>query len=370
MNMIAVKTNNHRLNLNNFDCVLMLTWSNWESEMPSNRFHFASRLAKKIPVLFVQPDLKQPSIRAVSTKIPNLYVIKIFQNYGPIQNELLHRFLDSRRFDCPLLWIYNTNFVNFLVSKPFPCTLYHATEDYLCDDFLTGKGTEKIKTDLLKILENIDLAIAVSKGVMESLRTKGHFKKPVLLSTNGCDCKFWNTGRKLIPSITRNGDTKIALYQGGISRKIDFDLLDFLTNQQDWKFWFCGNEISDSSTWKKIRQKPNVLFFGCRLPLEIKKMSSKATIGIVPFVKNDWIVNRSFPLKVFEYLGAGLPVITTPINALEPYEGSIIFADSYEKFQREMNLAVSRKNNRNEMSNRTQLALNQDYARKFNKLVA
>ena len=39
-----------------FDAVVMLTWSDWHREPRSNRFHYATRFARHLPVYFVQPD--------------------------------------------------------------------------------------------------------------------------------------------------------------------------------------------------------------------------------------------------------------------------------------------------------------------------
>ena len=42
-----------------FDAIVMLTWSDWFTEPVSNRYHYATRFAKHLPVIFVQPDKEE-----------------------------------------------------------------------------------------------------------------------------------------------------------------------------------------------------------------------------------------------------------------------------------------------------------------------
>ena len=43
------------------DEVVMLTWCEWNSRPRSNHYHYASRFAKQVPVLFVQPNQTRKS---------------------------------------------------------------------------------------------------------------------------------------------------------------------------------------------------------------------------------------------------------------------------------------------------------------------
>lgn len=55
-------------------------------------------------------------------------------------------------------------------------------------------------------------------------------------------------------------------------------------------------------------------------------------MGIIPFAKNEF--NKGvYPLKINEYLAAGLPVVTTDFGYLQDFENVIRIADSTEKFK-------------------------------------
>jgi glycosyltransferase involved in cell wall biosynthesis len=102
-------------------------------------------------------------------------------------------------------------------------------------------------------------------------------------------------------------------YFGNIERRIDFELLKVvILDNPDKSFVFVGPYDPDFiPEW--YHSTPNVTSTG-RLPYEDLPAVLKAfDIAIIPF-KKDEVSNTIFPLKLFEYLGAGKPVICTDFN--------------------------------------------------------
>ena len=60
----------------------------------------------------------------------------------------------------------------------------------------------------------------------------------------------------------------------------------------------------------------------------------------MPSVRSD-LVDSVFPLKLFEYLAAGKPVVATRTEELTPYEHLISLVDTPEEFLAAVRLAVS-----------------------------
>jgi glycosyltransferase involved in cell wall biosynthesis len=51
-------------------------------------------------------------------------------------------------------------------------------------------------------------------------------------------------------------------------------------------------------------------------PAEMARLLGRASVGLVPYLLNDY-TSGVFPMKVYEYLAAGLPVVTTALPSLE-----------------------------------------------------
>ncbi len=349
-----------------FDGVVMLTWSNWHTEMRSNRYHYGIRFARHLPVLFVQPDLQEKAYRFEPTEVGNLTILHIYNQYGSLQNKLLKQALREQGIKKPLLWVYNVHFADFIFAKRAMPIIYHATEDYFTPSFYVLPGSEEIRQKLVWILTFSNLLVTVSDGVKQNYVTHGKYKGETLVLGNGCDFAFWGLKPEEVAHLAKNPVDKVAFYQGGISHKIDFPLLENLATQMpDWEFWFCGEVFNCHEEVEALLKHDNVRYFGKLHTDEVRELSLKASVGLIPFVQNDWIIERSFPLKAFEYAACGLPVVTVPVKSLLAYPGIFSFAADSLGFQDQIQEVASSRNDPEMIGLRLEAARQHDYDEMF-----
>ena len=299
------------------DAVVMLTGSDWRTEMRGNRYHYAKRFAEHLPVLFVQPDLRPGPHEPRKTALPNVTVLHVPRDYTPQQATAIRRGLAERGVHNPILWIYNHLFSDFILSTWAPVKVYHATEDPFLGDAPPAVDVER----LLTVLAGCDLLVSVSEGVQEDYLRQGRFRGESLVVTNGCDFEQW---AGCADSAERGKHGKIALYQGGINRRIDLEMVrQAARSMPDWLFWFCGEVALEPGrglqAWKTLCSLENVKYLGKLPPDKLTDCMSRATVGLIPFAHGDAAVERSCPGKAFEYLACGLPVVTVAIPALQAY---------------------------------------------------
>ena len=110
----------------------MLTASNWFTEPISNRYHYATRLSRILPVIFVQPDLKKRNFWFENTEFSGITILHVFNGngfyslYGRETNELINLALIEKGFIAPLLWTNNAYFLDFYRSRFSPLKIFHA----------------------------------------------------------------------------------------------------------------------------------------------------------------------------------------------------------------------------------------------------
>lgn len=351
-----------------FDSLIMLTWSNWFTELRSNRYHYATRFAKSKLVLFVQPDLKKAEYRLEESGVDNLYILHIYQKYDATQLKLFNQALSSLGIIKPVFWIYNSYFQNIVLNRYSACTIYHATEDYLSSDSRIKIADKKVLHSLNMILERCDLLIAVSEGVRQSYLCSSNFKGEAITITNGCDYKFYSLDVK---KKRMSNSEDVAFYQGNIFDKLDYSLLIGLARRMpSWKFRFCGKVLFNEEGWKELCSLPNVEYLGLFTPEEIREAAYQSTVGIIPFVESEWIIERSFPLKTFEYLACGLPVVSVPIKSILEYNHIIEFASGINGFEEALIKAKAIRNDPDLVNSRLREAEQQDYDIKVDKVNA
>ena len=299
-----------------FDSVVMLTWSEWYTEVRSNRYHYATRFAKGCPVFFVQWDGLGTDISFEPVYAANITIVRIpgrNMDEWAAKLVILLRKRGSRR---PLLWIYNHNFKKLINLLRAPC-VYHASEDYFCaDQFADRDSASPIIRNVRSVLQTCDLVVAVSDAVAQGIREIGEYHGDLVVLKNGCDFEFWS-GTRAFTYEEPSDESCVALYQGGINYRLDYELLKSVTDGlPEWQFWFCGPAANAPYPWHELVERPNVHYLGTLTPEWIADAARRAKVGIIPFNNTNYIRN-SLPLKAYEYVACGLPVVSVPITELE-----------------------------------------------------
>lgn len=354
-----------------FDCVVMLTWSDWKTEPRSNRYHYATRFAKYLPVIFVQPDLDEEKVTFEQTGIERLEILHVYKKYGRIQNKLINRALLGRRYIQPLLWIYNPYFVDFVTHRYAPLKIYHATENYFISSDLFS--FDNIFYDKLKrLLAGVDLLVAVSEGVLNSFMGLGGYIGQSIVLPNGCDFAFWKPGidetQKIISAPPAS--QKIILYQGGVNNRLDWELIrNIALSLLQWEVWICGAvDPLVSNRLKSLLAVSNIRYFGFLEPGRVRELSYSATVGIIPFIQDE-LMRTSLPLKAFEYVACGLPVVSTPIDSLIRYKDIFEIARTAEEFTTAIERVAQTRSDESMLQKRLSLAESQDYDQRFCEIV-
>ena len=350
-----------------FDAVVMLTWSDWHKEPRSNRYHYATRFARHRPVYFVQPSHKARAISFEPVAGLDVTLVHVPDAYDAAQARALAQALAERGVRKPLLWIYNVYFERFIRMSAARLKVYHATEDYLTRPEGWQVSDGSLREPLLDVLQEVNLLVAVSPGVAESYRSLGQYAGRTAVIPNGCDFEFWKDSGAAAWHPPEDG-AKVALYQGGVNARLDYALLDKLAAAKpDWQFWFCGHARDGGPGWARLSKRANVRHLGELDSAGIARLAAQALVGLIPF-RQDRLIRQSLPLKAWEYVACGLPVVTVPIDAL---------ADRPEFFDAEMTPAgfaaaldrlAPTRNDGEAVRRRLAAAAEQSYGRRFGDL--
>lgn len=362
-----------------FDVVVMLTWSNWNTEPRSNRYHYATRFAAAMPVLFVQPKFMDPGVEAVmSTPLQversdtaGITIVHYDQAEGDAAANELMLMLLERGFRRPLVWIYNGRDFSPLLARMRQAGnalfVFHATENYFTTTDAAPGMQQNIIADLVRdTCREVDLVVGVSEYVTEAYRAHAPCRGGCFTVENGCDFGF--AQNRITGRLWQEPARPVAIYQGGINSRLDFGLLHQLVHElPDWEFRFCGREDVNLPEWRILKTHPNVRYLGELGPEELADRVFEATVGLIPFVQDQWI-RESMPLKSFEYLSFGLPVVTVPIGALARYPGFFLEARNAAEFAEAMREAAQSRSDPAEVASRMALAENNSYDRRFEEI--
>jgi glycosyltransferase involved in cell wall biosynthesis len=318
------------------DAVVILTMGSlWHRELRSNRYHYASRFAHVLPTYFMQLDRWDDRFALEPTEIPGLSLLHVPHDYlvdangRKVAEVALTRALRERGIRRPLLWVYNFRLVEFVRAAFSPLKVFHATEHHFVSEFFGHTATDL--RNYVSCLNECDAIVAVCSAIQTELGCATEGAIPVLLSPNGCDYAFFQHG--VVPDAAR--ERPIVIYQGNLNLRLDLDLLtSIVMKMPDWDFWLCGRidaDLAANRTWRALKGHANVRLLGTLTASELRIRMKQATVGIIPFLQIP-IMQKSWPLKAFEYIACGLPVVSIPIDDLAAFGQAIRFATTADGF--------------------------------------
>lgn len=359
--------------LNSFDAVIMLTWSDWKTEPRSNRYHYATRFARTVPVLFLQhQSVVRSGLSVESTEVPNLDIVNVSVGISGQEIAALKQLLHARGIRRPLLWVYDSmNYQPLLDALPAAFRVYHATEDYLTKSDGWGggwsSGKELIAQSVVRVLEQVDFMVACTEGVANSYLTAGGYCGRYAVVENGCDAEYFLDYAQKVHEASIRSKPPVAIFQGGINSRLDYALMHALIRRMPtWDFWFCGNAV-ESDVWSSLLKLPNVKYHGALEPDKFAQLMCESTAGIITYIQDEWIRN-SLPLKAYEYVACGLPVVTVPITALERDPDLMAIATTPAEFEVALLAAAKSRFDPALMQRRRESALARSYNARFESM--
>lgn len=349
-----------------FDAVLMLTWSDWKTEPRSNRYHYATRFARSVPVLFFQhSNHREAKIAVEPTALDNIDLVNTGRQLSRDDILAIKGLIAARGIMRPLIWVYDpVHYSSLIDALPLGYLVYHATEDYFAETTTGRQAADLIRSPLVRLLQQAQFLVACSQGVAESYVSLGGYAGPLIVSNNGCDAEFLfkQAAQSDFPEAGCNA--RRAIFQGGINQRLDYDLLhELIGRMPDWEFRFCG-AVRDSHAWRKLLRMPNVKHLGELDAEGVAEQMCASTVGIIPF-KQEPAIRNSLPLKAYEYVACGLPVVTVPVAALEGLPQLFSVATTSAGFADEIRRLATSRNDPELLAKRLQAALANSYERRF-----
>lgn len=179
-----------------------------------------------------------------------------------------------------------------------------------------------------KYIRRVDAAIVTSKGLLE---TKSKLCTSCFLVENGVDYELFKSGYQ------QHKDHPIIIgYIGTIDSRIDFDYIEAVArNFPNSRVMMVGRVIEDRPSvgegLVKLQRFTNIDWIGAQDAKMLPDFLKRFHLGLIPFVKNTQTA-AIYPMKINEYLAAGIPVVSTDFAPLPDFSGVISIASSVSEF--------------------------------------
>ncbi|PWX19630.1 glycosyltransferase [Clostridium perfringens] len=168
-------------------------------------------------------------------------------------------------------------------------------------------------------------------------------KENVAMITNGVQYDHWQYRSDEVPEklkdIVSKGNPIIG-YFGALAKWFDYELLKKVAKERpNYEIVLIGFLYDNSFKDSKIDELENVHYLGIVDYKELNQYSQYFTISTIPFLLND-ITESTSPVKLFEYMAMGHPMVTTDMRECRKYK-SVLIGKSHEDFIEKLDFALT-----------------------------
>ncbi len=208
-------------------------------------------------------------------------------------------------------------------------TLFSGHTTYEMHDFPEGKSW--LYDLLLKRATNV---VSTNQWKKDKLTEKFNLPaEKILYEPNAVELEKFNIADSKV-SLRDNlhlpQDKKIIIYVGmlrtmGMEKGIDTALLTVQKLDEKSELLLVGGNPEDIEHYRKKAEElgieKRVIFTGFVHHDMVPKYLKAADIAIAPFPKNNHYEFYMSPMKVFEYMGSGIPIVATDLNSIREITG-------------------------------------------------
>lgn len=225
------------------------------------------------------------------------------------------------------LWTFLPNVADYIGRLSEDGAVYYCVDEWSMFGYLDAAQTAAAERALLA---KVDAVFAINAALAEAKRAH---HRATFVSPHGVDhalfARALDPSTAVPPDIAALGPQPVLGFYGTLRDWVDFDLIAAVARARpNWSIALIGQELCDISA---IRGLPNVHLLGQKPHHELPAYCKRFDVGIIPYRIDDRMpfVN---PLKLREYLAAGLPVVSTPVPEVEKFSPFAHIARTPDEF--------------------------------------
>ncbi|MEO8464671.1 MAG: glycosyltransferase [Gammaproteobacteria bacterium] len=341
--------------------IVLLATADWSNPFWTNKQHVAVELARRgHRVLYVDSlGLRRPSVshqdfgrilrrlarglsrpRQVRERLwvwsPLVIPLQSFAGVRRLNRWLLRlgvalwsRWLGLRH---DLLWTYNPMTTELFPTAGFATIVYHCVDDIGAQ---RGMPTREIEAAEAALLARADHCFVTAEDLLETRRSQC---ASIHYFPNVADFEHFSralAGETAVPADLEALPQPRIGFVGAISdQKLDLPLLKALAEAHPEYSIVLIGKVGEGDPWtdvEPLRGLPNVHLLGPKPYEQLPAYLKGFDVALLPSVMNRY-TRGMFPMKFFEYLAAGCPVVGTRLPALREFHHVAEFAGTPAEF--------------------------------------
>lgn len=225
--------------------------------------------------------------------------------------------------DDALIWTYTTDAAPLIRNAPRSTSVYWTGDEVV----------DKFEPSLLRVVKRV---FTVSPAATEQKRALIGSERVVEMPIATDPSPYVDAAEAdVVPDDIASLPRPLFGYGGAVNGRTDWDLMDRLAASTSGTVVVVGPANDDEGRRQmERRDKPdNLVFLGHRDAAVAPDYIAAFDVGLIPYRLSAFNVGSN-PVKTYDYLAAGLRVVTTALPSIRPLEPLVSVAESDDDFVR------------------------------------
>jgi len=224
------------------------------------------------------------------------------------------------------LWTFLPNTADYVGTLGEDLSVYYCVDEWSMFSYIDRNATVQAE---YKLLERVDAVFAINHALADAKRA---VCRDTFVSPHGVDHALFasalDDATVVPPDLAALPHPCIGFY-GTLRDWVDFELIAHIARSRpQWSIALIGQQLGDLSA---IRDIPNIHLLGQRPHAKLPAYCKGFDVGIIPYRIDERMAFVN-PLKLREYLSAGLPVVSTAVPEVQRYAHLCRIASTPDEF--------------------------------------
>ncbi|MFQ5400875.1 MAG: glycosyltransferase [Anaerolineae bacterium] len=231
-------------------------------------------------------------------------------------------------FAAPLLWLYKPEQAALAGQFGAVGTVYHCIDEWTVGT--AGRKKRVIIQLEAELLRRADVVFANSRLTFENKRPFNPHTYRLPSGVNIRHLQAVSDPNLLVPEEVAHLPRPVLAYVGNVDERIDLDgLMRLAQARPSWTLLFIGRVNRLAVDIEPLAALSNVILLGERPFAQLPALLRAADLCLLPYVQSEAARYRS-PLKLYEYLATGLPIVSAPHPEVEEFRHLVTITPAAE----------------------------------------
>lgn len=358
-----------------YDSVICLCGMPWEF-MRQRPQQLMQEMSKYVPVIYIEggkkitevllektKGKKHSNLKKIDTQLYTITPIRFVsaRKYPKIQKyfraqmaKQINKIIKNYKFKNSILWIYSCDMEDFIDCFEKNIVVYDCVDDHAQFNPLKAKVVQS-KED--KVLKKADIVFVTADQLYDKIIQK---HSNVNIVYNGVDYDHFRVPDK------EYSDVKVIGFIGAVYNWVDIELILKVAKAYPQHKISIVGPIKGVDI-KLLKNLSNIILYGEQKYEDLSNFLIDFDICIIPFLISKLTISVN-PIKVYEYLASGRPIVSTAIPEVFKFERLVYIANNHEEFISAIGSALL-ENNFYLKEERRKFALNNSWSNRCAEIV-